>query len=169
MKGIILAGGSGNRLYPMTQVLSKQLQPIYDKPMIFYPLSMLMLSGIRDIMIISTPKDTPFIQNLLQDGNQFGINISYEIQQEPKGISEAFIIGESFIKGDNVTLILGDNLFYGNLDFLKNAIRSQIIGKGTIRARIFGYFVNEPSRFGVIDFNQKTGEIYSFPKVSRVI
>lgn len=147
MKGIILAGGSGSRLYPVTKGISKQLLPIYDKPMIYYPLSMLMLAGIRDILIISTERDLPLYKELLSDGSQLGLRFEYELQKEPRGIPEAFIIGEKFIGIDNVCLILGDNMFYGTdlVDFLKKAKK---IKKG---ATIFGYYVNNPSEFGVIE------------------
>ena len=153
MKGIILAGGSGSRLYPVTQSLSKQLLPIYDKPMIYYPLSVLMLAGIRDILIISTPKDLPLYKRLLGDGKRLGMSFSYSVQKAPNGIAEAFIIGEDFIGDDNVALILGDNIFYGRglsgilnsaLDFLKK-------GNGSI---VFGYYVDNPSAFGVIEFDE---------------
>ncbi|MFW5701446.1 MAG: glucose-1-phosphate thymidylyltransferase RfbA [Bacteroidota bacterium] len=145
-KGIILAGGSGTRLYPMTSVFSKQLQVIYDKPMIYYPLSTLMLGGIRDVLLISTPADTPNFQRLLGDGRQWGINIDYKVQPEPKGIAEAFLLGEEFIAGDQTTLILGDNLFYGKLDFFHNALRNNTGGT------VFGYPVNNPSEYGVVEF-----------------
>ncbi|MFP4527927.1 MAG: glucose-1-phosphate thymidylyltransferase RfbA [Candidatus Kapaibacterium sp.] len=145
-KGIILAGGSGTRLYPMTSVFSKQLQVIYDKPMIYYPLSTLMLGGIRDVLLISTPVDTPNFQRLLGDGRQWGINIDYKVQPEPKGIAEAFLLGEEFIAGDQTTLILGDNLFYGKLDFFHNALRNNTGGT------VFGYPVNNPSEYGVVEF-----------------
>ncbi len=148
-KGIILAGGSGTRLYPMTAVFSKQLQVIYDKPMIYYPLAILMLVGIRDVLIISTPQDTPNFEKLLGDGNNWGINIQYKVQIEPKGIAEAFIYGEEFIGDDQVLLILGDNLFYGKLDFLRNALENNRGGT------VFGYRVNNPSAYGVVEFNNK--------------
>ena len=144
-KGLILAGGSGTRLYPMTNVQSKQLQPVYDKPMIYYPLSTLMMAGITDVLIISTPRDTPTIQALLGDGSRYGISLSYAVQQEPRGIAEAFIIGREFIGADNVVLILGDNIFYGKLDFLRNAIA------GNSGATIFGYEVSDPERYGVVE------------------
>ena len=146
-KGIILAGGSGTRLYPMTAVFSKQLQVVYDKPMIYYPMAILMLAGIKDILIISTPKDTPFFEQLLGNGNQWGINLSYIIQDKPKGIAEAFIYGESFIGKDQVCLILGDNLFYGKLDFLRNSLEKN--NGGTI----FGYPVQNPQEYGVVEFD----------------
>ncbi len=146
-KGIILAGGSGTRLYPLTSLFSKQLQPIYDKPMIYYPLSTLMLAGIRDILIISTPVDTPNFQRLLGDGKRLGISISYAVQAEPKGIAQAFLYGEDFIGQDSVCLILGDNLFYGKLDMLRRALQSNQGGT------IFGYQVNDPERYGVVEFS----------------
>lgn len=147
-KGIILAGGSGTRLYPMTRLFSKQLQVVYDKPMIYYPLAILMLSGIRDILLISTPEDTPNYEKLLGNGNQLGINISYKVQEKPAGIAQAFIIGEPFIANDQVCLILGDNLFYGKLDFLRNAINNNT------GATVFGYKVNNPSDYGVVEFGK---------------
>lgn len=150
MKGIILAGGSGTRLYPLTKVISKQLLPIYDKPMIYYPLSTLMLAGIREILIISTPKDLPLFKQLLQDGSQFGIKLEYQVQEKPEGLAQAFIIGDWFIGDDDVCLILGDNIFYGN-GF------SQMLKKASLnknRATIFGQYVNDPKRFGVIEFDQ---------------
>lgn len=147
-KGIILAGGSGTRLYPMTAVFSKQLQPIYDKPMIYYPLAILMLGGIKDILIISTPYDTPNFEKLLGDGSQWGINISYKIQKEPKGIAEAFIYGEKFIGNNQVCLILGDNIFYGKLDFFRVAIENNVGGT------VFGYPVKNPQDYGVVEFDE---------------
>ena len=149
-KGIVLAGGSGTRLYPITKGVCKQMLPVYDKPMIYYPLSVLLLSGIRDILIISTPKDLPRFKDLLGTGNQWGIHFEYRAQQEPKGIAEAFIIGESFIGRNNVCLILGDNIFYGHTltALLKKATTTK---KG---ASIFGYYVKNPQRYGVIEFNK---------------
>jgi glucose-1-phosphate thymidylyltransferase len=153
MKGIILAGGSGSRLYPITLVTSKQLLPIYDKPMIYYPLSSLMLAGIRDILIITTQQDKSKFEKLLGDGSSFGINLSYETQEKPRGLAEAFIIGESYIGNDGCVLILGDNIFYGNgfVDILNEAY--DLAEKGT--ASIFGYYVNDPKNFGVVEFDQK--------------
>ena len=153
-KGLILAGGSGTRLYPMTTVHSKQLQPVYDKPMIYYPLSTLMMAGISNVLIISTPQDTPSFQALLGDGSQLGINLSYAVQDEPKGIAEAFIIGREFIGDDNVVLILGDNIFYGRLDFLRAAIANDA------PATIFGYQVMDPERYGVVEVDD-SGKILS--------
>ncbi len=156
MKGIILAGGAGTRLHPLTHVASKQLLPVYDKPMIYYPLSTLMLMDIRDILIISTPEDTPRFKSLLGDGNNMGLNLSYKVQPEPKGIAQAFLVGEEFIGDDNVTLILGDNLFYGHgyLDFIKLRI-SDFTG-----ALVFGYWVKDPERYGVVEFD-KQGRVVS--------
>ena len=157
MKGIILAGGSGTRLYPLTEVTSKQLLPVYDKPMIFYPLSTLMLAGIRDILIISTPRDLPNFEKLLGDGSEYGIRLSYKIQEKPNGLAEAFIIGKEFIGKDSVAMILGDNIFYGNgLSLnLKKAVDFTEHG-----AAVFGYYVDDPERFGIVEFNDK-GEAVS--------
>jgi len=151
MKGIILAGGSGTRLYPFTKVVSKQLLPVYDKPMIYYPLSMLMLAGIKDILIISTPTDTPRFEELLGDGTKYGINLSYKVQPSPDGLAQAFILGEEFIGKDSVCLILGDNIFYGHgmSKVLKDAVVKADEGKATI----FGYYVNDPNRFGIVGFD----------------
>ena len=154
MKGIILAGGSGTRLYPLTKVTSKQLLPIYDKPMIYYPLSVLMKAGIRDILIISTPQDTPRFEALLGDGAQFGINLSYKVQPSPDGLAQAFIIGADFIGSDDVAMVLGDNIFAGHglKKRLKQAVENAEKGLG---ATIFGYYVDDPERFGIVEFNSE--------------
>lgn len=152
MKGIILAGGSGTRLYPLTKVTSKQLLPIYDKPMIYYPLSTLMLAGIKDILIISTPEDTPRFEELLGDGSKFGINLSYAVQPSPDGLAQVFIIGEEFIGDDTCAMVLGDNIFYGSY-FRKNladAVKAAEEGYATI----FGYYVKDPERFGIVEFDK---------------
>jgi glucose-1-phosphate thymidylyltransferase len=148
-KGIVLAGGAGSRLYPLTLVASKQLQPVYDKPMIYYPLATLMMAGICDILIISTPDDTPRFEALLGDGSRWGIRISYKVQPEPKGIAQAFLVGEDFIAGDPVCLILGDNIFYGKMNLDKAAAE---FGRGAL---IFGYYVQDPERYGVVEFDSE--------------
>ena len=168
MKGIILAGGSGTRLYPLTRVTSKQLLPIYDKPMIYYPMSVLMNAGIRDILIISTPQDTPRFEELLGDGHQFGVNLSYEVQPSPDGLAQAFIIGEKFIGDDSVCLVLGDNIFHGNgfSAMLKEAVR---VADEKQKATVFGYWVNDPERYGVAEFDKRGNclSIEEKPKVPK--
>ena len=164
MKGIILAGGAGTRLYPLTLVTSKQLLPVYDKPMIFYPLSTLMLAGIRDILIISTHVDTPRIQELLGDGSKFGIDLSYAVQEKPEGLAQAFTIGRDFIGGEPCAMILGDNIFYGNglSNKLKDAYRDAEEGKATI----FGYYVEDPKRFGIMEFEEPAAKRESVRVIS---
>ena len=153
MKGIILAGGSGTRLYPLTMVTSKQLLPIYDKPMIYYPMSVLMNAGIRDILIISTPQDTPRFEELRGDGSQFGVRLAYAVQPSPDGLAQAFLIGEEFIGNDPVAMILGDNIFSGHglKKRLKTAVQNAVTGKG---ATVFGYYVDDPERFGIVEFDK---------------
>ncbi|WP_194609949.1 glucose-1-phosphate thymidylyltransferase RfbA [Clostridium vitabionis] len=156
MKGIVLAGGSGTRLYPLTMVTSKQLLPIYDKPMIYYPLSVLMNAGIRDILIISTPDDTPRFEHLFGDGHQFGIRLSYKVQPKPEGLAQAFLLGEEFIGDDNVAMVLGDNIFQGN--GLREKLREAAARK--TGATVFGYYVDDPERFGIVEFD-KDGQAVS--------
>ncbi len=153
MKGIILAGGAGTRLYPLTMVTSKQLLPVYDKPMIFYPLSTLMLAGIQDILIISTPTDTPRFSQLLGDGKEFGLHLSYKVQPSPDGLAQAFLLGEEFIGNEACAMILGDNLFYGN-GFSRVLREAKANAEENGRATIFGYYVNDPERFGIVEFDR---------------
>ena len=153
MKGIILAGGAGSRLYPLTMVTSKQLLPIYDKPMIYYPLSTLMLAGIRDILIISTPEDTPRFEHLLEDGSQFGVDLSYKVQPSPDGLAQAFLLGEEFIGEDACAMVLGDNIFYGN-GFGRMLRAAKANAETNERATVFGYYVTDPERFGVVEFDE---------------
>ena len=158
MKGIVLAGGAGTRLYPLTKVTSKQLLPVYDKPMIYYPISTLMLAGIKDILIISTPQDTPRFEALLGDGSQFGLNLSYKVQPSPDGLAQAFLLGEEFIGGEACAMVLGDNIFYGNGfgRILREAAQNAENG----RATVFGYYVDDPERFGIVEFDEN-GKVIS--------
>ena len=158
MKGIVLAGGAGTRLYPLTMVTSKQLLPVYDKPMIYYPLSTLMLAGIRDILIISTPTDLPNFERLLGDGSQYGISLSYKVQPSPDGLAQAFLLGEEFIGDDCCAMVLGDNIFYGN--HFSRLLRAAAADAEQGRATIFGYYVNDPERFGIVEFD-KNGKVIS--------
>ena len=158
MKGIVLAGGSGTRLYPLTTVTSKQLLPVYDKPMVYYPLSVLMMAGIRDILLISTPKDLPNFERLLGDGSRYGVRLSYKVQPSPDGLAQAFLLGEEFIGGDTCALVLGDNIFYGN--GLGRVLRGAVHDAEAGRSSVFGYYVDDPVRYGVVDFDE-TGKAVS--------
>lgn len=166
MKGIILAGGAGTRLYPLTMVTSKQLLPVYDKPMIYYPLSTLMLAGIRDILIISTPEDTPRFEHLLGDGGQFGLHLTYKVQPSPDGLAQAFLLGEEFIGDDACAMVLGDNIFYGN-GFSRILRTAAANAEEQQRATVFGYYVNDPERFGIVEFDER-GKVISVEEKPEV-
>ena len=168
MKGIILAGGSGTRLYPMTKVMTKQLQSVYDKPMIYYPLSFLMLGGIKEILMITTAHDLSSFQNLLGDGTHLGITISYKVQAKPNGLPEAFVLGEEFIGEDDVCLILGDNLFYGDMHFFREAISDHKMRKNEITGSVFAYSVADPTPYGVVEFDKKTKLIKSIEEKPKL-
>lgn len=166
MKGIILAGGAGTRLYPLTMVTSKQLLPVYDKPMVYYPLSTLMLAGIRDILIISTPTDTPRFEELLGDGKQFGLNLCYKVQPSPDGLAQAFLLGEEFVGDEACAMVLGDNIFYGN-GFSKTLRAAVENAEKNDRATVFGYYVNDPERFGIVEFDAQ-GKVVSVEEKPKV-
>ncbi len=168
MKGIILAGGSGSRLYPMTKIFNKQLQIVYDKPLIYYPLSFLMLGGIKEILLISSPKDLPYFKELIGNGKNLGISITYSVQNHPNGLPEAFTIGKDFIQKDNVTLILGDNIFYGDIEFYRKTLEAQINQIDKFRARIFAYSVANPSDYGVVEFQKGNFEVINIEEKPKI-
>ena len=161
MKGIILSGGAGSRLHPMTKVITKQLLPIYDKPMIYYPMSVLMMCHINEILLITTREDQPHFQKLLGDGSEIGLKLSYIIQDAPNGIAQAYTLAEEFLKGDDSMLVLGDNLFYGRFSGFRKAIRRQKARENGIHAQVFAYAVNDPERYGVVEFDKSTGKVQS--------